>query len=388
MTSLDVDSLFTNIPLEETIDICVDNLYSDNESPPNIPKHNFRNLLNIATKETFFMFNNKYYKQVDGVAMGSPLRLALANIFMCSFESKWLRDCPNDFKPVFYKRYMDDIFVLFSSPDHADKYREYLSSKHPNIKFSIEKEEDGCLPFLDVNIFRENDKFATNVCRKKTFSGVYTNFKSFIPETYKIGLIKSLLFRCFSLCSDFIKFHHEIDKLKSILYKNSYPRDLVDKCIKEVLDKILAPKPVVSTVPKKILVIGLPYLGKLSLQMRTRINRIMKNKLPYCNIRLFSRLSPRLVTFLHLKTKFHRSYVLALFTNFSVVAAMLPIMAKLSVILKSECANTWEFLHSLGKKLKVMMIPRLKNIFYSAITPLNLKISQFLQAATMTLKSR
>ena len=167
MASLNVDSLLTNISLEETINICVDNLYSDNENPPNIPKHNFRNFLNIATKETFFMFNNKYYKQVDGVAMGSPLGPALANIFMCSFESKWLRDCPNDFKPVFYRRYIDDIFVLFSSPDHADKFREYLSSKHPNIKFSIEKEEDGCLPFLDINIFRENDKFATNVYRKK-----------------------------------------------------------------------------------------------------------------------------------------------------------------------------------------------------------------------------
>ena len=303
MASLDVDSLFTNIPLEETIDICVDNLYSDNENPPNIPKHNFRNLLNIATKETFFMFNNKYYKQVDGVAMGSPLGPALANIFMCSFENKWLRDCPNDFKPVFYRRYIDDIFVLFSSPDHADKFREYLSSKHPNIKFSIEKEEDGCLPFLDVNIFRENDKFATNVYRKKTFSGVYTNFKSFIPETYKIGLIKSLLFRCFSLCSDFIKFHHEIDKLKSILYRNSYPRDLVDKCIKEFLYKILAPKPVVSTVPKKNLVIGLPYLGKLSLQIRTRINRIMKNKLPYCNIRFVFQTKCKISNFFTFKDK-------------------------------------------------------------------------------------
>ena len=90
MASLDVDSLFTNIPLEETVDICVHNLYSDNENPPNIPKHNFRNLLKIATKETSFMFNNKYYKQVDGVAMGSPLGPVLANIFMCSFESKWL----------------------------------------------------------------------------------------------------------------------------------------------------------------------------------------------------------------------------------------------------------------------------------------------------------
>ena len=178
------------------------------------------------------MFNNKFYKQVDGVAMGSPLSPALANIFMCSFESKFLRDCPNDFKPIFYRRYIDDIFVLFRSSDHADKFREYFSSKHPNLKFSLEKEEGGCLPFVDINVFRENDIFATNVYRKKTFSGVYTNFKSFIPEIYKICLIKLLLSQCYSLCSDFVKFHYEIDKLKSILYKNNYPRDLVDKCIK------------------------------------------------------------------------------------------------------------------------------------------------------------
>ena len=76
-------------------------------------------MLNIATKEIFFTFNNKYYKQVDGAAMGSPLGPALANIFMGSFESKQLRDCPNDFKPVFYRCYIEDKLVLFSSPDHA-----------------------------------------------------------------------------------------------------------------------------------------------------------------------------------------------------------------------------------------------------------------------------
>ena len=127
-----------------------------------------------------------------GVAMGSLLGPALASIFMCSFESKWFRDCPNDLKPVFYRRYIDDIFVLFSTPDHVDKFREYLPSKHPNINFFIEKEEDYRLPFLDIRIFRENDKFATSVYRKKTFSGVYSNFKSFIPKTCKIGLIKLL----------------------------------------------------------------------------------------------------------------------------------------------------------------------------------------------------
>ena len=105
------------------------------------------------------------------------------------------------------------------------------------------------------------------------------------------------------MCSDFIKFHHEIDKLKSILYRNSYPRDLVDKCIKEFLNKILAPKPVVSTVPKKNLVIGLPYLGKLSLQIRTRINRIMKNKLPYCNIRFVFQTKCKISNFFTFKDK-------------------------------------------------------------------------------------
>ena len=124
--SLYVDSLFTNIPLDKVLDISVDNLYHDNKNPTNIPKHDFRNLVNIATKESFFLFNNKYYKQADGVALGSPLGPASASIFMCSFQSIWLRDCPTDFKPVFYRRYVDGIFALFSSRDHGDKFREYF----------------------------------------------------------------------------------------------------------------------------------------------------------------------------------------------------------------------------------------------------------------------
>ena len=80
MASLEADSLFTNILLDKTIDICVDNLYNDNENPLNIPKYDFPSLLNIATKESFFTFNNKYYKQVEGVAMGSPLGLHLGFI--------------------------------------------------------------------------------------------------------------------------------------------------------------------------------------------------------------------------------------------------------------------------------------------------------------------
>ena len=56
--------------------------------------------------------------------MGPPLGPDLANIFMCSFESKWLRDCPNDLKPVFYRGYVDGIFAMFSAPDRADKFQD------------------------------------------------------------------------------------------------------------------------------------------------------------------------------------------------------------------------------------------------------------------------
>ena len=85
---------------------------------------------------------------------------------------------------MFYRRYVDDILLLFSLSDHADKFKEYFSSKHCNSKFYIEKEKDGCLTVLHVAYFQDK-KFATNIYRRKTFTGDYTNFKSFIPETYK-----------------------------------------------------------------------------------------------------------------------------------------------------------------------------------------------------------
>ena len=76
-----------------------------------------------------------------------------------------------------------------------------MNKNYKNMKFSIEAEINGLLSFLDVKIFRENDKFVTSVFRKETFSGVYTNFISFIPLEYKFGLVHNLLNRCFQIPS-------------------------------------------------------------------------------------------------------------------------------------------------------------------------------------------
>ena len=110
-------------------------------------------------------------------------------------------------------------------------------------------------------------------------------------------------FRCLYLCSDFLKFHHEINIFKNILYKHSYPRDFVDKCVKKFLERVLTQKVVVSTVPKKDLMVVLPHLGKLSLQIRTRINRVIKNKLPHCSFRIVFQIKCRLITFFTFKDK-------------------------------------------------------------------------------------
>ena len=163
MGSLDVDSLFTNIPLEETINICTELICDQNDSIEGLNKSEFKELLSLATKESYFIFNEILYKQIDGVAMGSPLGPTLANAFLCFYEKKWLEQCPDKFKPVYYRRYVDDIFVLFKSRDHLIKFRDYLNKCHPNMKFSFEEEKNGKLSFLDVEVSRGGNKFATTV---------------------------------------------------------------------------------------------------------------------------------------------------------------------------------------------------------------------------------
>ena len=101
-----------------------------------------------------------------------------------------------------------------------------------------------------------------------------------------------------------------------------------------ILDRVLTQKVVVSTVPKKELMIVLPYLGKFSLQIRTRIYRVMKDKLPHSNFRIVFQSKCKLINFFTFKVKFLFSYVLALLINLSTVALMLRVMAKLSAIIK------------------------------------------------------
>ena len=99
---------------------------------------------------------------------------------MAIHEKDWLKNCNSP--PIFYRRYVDDIFCLVKNETEANSFLTYLNSKHANIKFTIEHEKDKKLPFLDILISSKNEYFETSVYRKDTFSGLFMNFKSFFTE--------------------------------------------------------------------------------------------------------------------------------------------------------------------------------------------------------------
>ena len=294
MGSLDVDALFTSIPLDETIDIAIEELFKSSNTVKGLTQKDVRDLLNLATKESLFVFDGEYYFQSDGVAMGSPLGPTLANLFMSYHEQIWLQQCPLEFKPKFYKRYVDDIFILVEKREHLDLFRDYLNTKHININFTSEIEVEGKIPFLDILIDRSDGKIMTSVYRKPTFTGVYTHFLSFLPSVYKIGLLSTLLYRYFSICSSYALFHLEVVHFKKIFLMNGYPLGLIEMCLNKFLNKVFTVKPEVCTVPKKKYFIVLPYLGLLSGITHKKITNLYRKALPWGDINIIYKTHSRI----------------------------------------------------------------------------------------------
>ena len=122
-----------------------------------------------------------------------------------------------------------------------------------------------------------------------------------MDQIYKQSLVDTLLFRCFSICSDYILFHLEVENLIEILKKNSYPSGIIEQCIRSFLNKVHVLKKVIPTVPKKELFIVLPYLGTLSSNLKQKLRTCFKNSLPQCNIRIIFKSANRLSSLFRFK---------------------------------------------------------------------------------------
>ena len=188
MTSFDIESLFTNIPLDETMNICVNNVFGNKKRVKGLLEKDFKQLLRLSVESSCFAFNKVHYQQVDEVAMGSPLRPTLASLFLVNYESKWLKDCPVQFSPEYYRRYVDDTFLLFQAKNHVQKFFRYMNSRHPKVKFTFKVENNNKILFLDISTTRTENNFTTSIFRKKTFSGVYLNFHRHLPTNININI--------------------------------------------------------------------------------------------------------------------------------------------------------------------------------------------------------
>ena len=122
--------------------------------------------------------------------MGLSLWPTIANVFLLLYELKPPEQCTSEFRPVLYRRYIDDIFVLFESVQNLSKFHAYTC-------FWFEHGKNVKLSFLDVEVSRQQGRFVTTVYMKPTFSGVY-----FLPTVKKFGMIYTVAYRCFEICCD------------------------------------------------------------------------------------------------------------------------------------------------------------------------------------------
>ena len=167
--------------------------------------------------------------------------------------------------PLFWNRYVDGTFTMFHNKDSANEFLYYLNSCHSNIN-SI------AIPFLDILVTRnQSNTFMTSIYRKKTFTGLYTKWDSFTPRKYKINLIRSLTYRYYRLCSSGSLLQSALNDLRKLLLQNGYPQGIINYHINDVLNKNRqrhhSKCNPVCTVPKKDIVIILPYFGLQSNQV-------------------------------------------------------------------------------------------------------------------------
>ena len=135
-----------------------------------------------------------------------------------------------------WKRFVDDTMTSIK-PMSIPYVINVLNSFHSNIEFTYEEEKDGQIPFLDVLLVRKNGTFETTVYRKLTNNGIYLHWKSFAPNTWKRGILRSIITRAYHVCSNDEVLKQELSKIKTDFLKiNGYPKWVFDQIHQKVIE--------------------------------------------------------------------------------------------------------------------------------------------------------
>jgi hypothetical protein len=191
IVSFDIVSLFTKVLIKETMDLLGRHFGEDVLGL-------FRHVLTTS----YVTFNGQFYRQRDGVAMGSPLSPVIANFYMEDYEKATLESAP--LKPRCWFRYVDDAFVIWQhGPDKLKDFLHHLNGIHQSIQFTIETESEGHLPFLGLHIYRRPDgSLRHKVYRKPTHTNLYLNAKSYHHLSNKQAVLSTLIHRARAFCGE------------------------------------------------------------------------------------------------------------------------------------------------------------------------------------------
>ena len=230
MVSYDVKALFTSVPTTKACSIIKQRLEEDPElnQRTSLSIGNIISLLEFCITSTYFSFQGKFYKQVEGAAMGSPLSPIVANIYMENFEVEAITSAPNP--PQFWKRYVDDTFTILQSST-KDEFLKHLNSIDQQIQFTAENQrEDGAMPFLDILVSPGRDgSLSTSVYRKPTHTDLYLQWGSHHPLSSKYSVNGTLQHRAHNISSNTQLLQKEEEHLHQALKKCQYPTWALNK---------------------------------------------------------------------------------------------------------------------------------------------------------------
>ena len=174
----------------------------------------------------FFSFQDNFFLQIFGAAMGCRMIPPYANIFMHKIDSQIQAKYP--YKIKYYKRLIDDIFFIYSgTKEDLTTLKNWLNNVHPTIKFTLTT-SNSQIPFLDMLIYiDENRKLRTTLYKKPTDTSSYLHFLSNHPEHTKKSIIYSQAIRLNMLIDNDSHLQHHLDNMTRALLAKNYPLHII-----------------------------------------------------------------------------------------------------------------------------------------------------------------
>ena len=225
LVTLDVSSLYTNIPNDLGIQACKEKLsqYRSGETKPT--NSSILKLLDFVLKKNNFDFNDLHYLQVGGTAMGTRLAPSYANLFMDYFETHYVYTYET--QPLLWKRYIDDIFMIWTHDGQAlQRFIDHLNNCLPSIKFEANI-SDRVINFLDVKVLLRDNHIKTSLYTKDTDTLSYLDYSSCHPRSCKNAIPYSQFLRLRRICSEDDDFVIQSEKLAMSFHQANYPDDVI-----------------------------------------------------------------------------------------------------------------------------------------------------------------